>query len=65
MAYSIIVLVWAVLGVSFGFALTKLAYKYIDLVSSFSLILTAVVVAFLTVAFAGGGVALSILIFLS
>jgi hypothetical protein len=65
MVYTIIVLVWAILGVSFGFALTKLAYKYIDLVSPFSLVLTGVIVAILTVAFTSGGVALCILIFLS
>jgi hypothetical protein len=64
MAYSIIVLVWAVLGVVFGFVLTKLAYKYIDLVSTFSLILTGVIVAFLAVAFTGGGVILSVFLFL-
>lgn len=65
MAYPLIVVVWAVLGLAFGFGLTKLAYKYIDLVHPFSMIMTGLIVALLAVAFTGGGVILSVLIFLS
>ena len=64
MAIPIITFVWIILGILFGWFLTKLAYKYIDLVSTFSMVLTGVIVAFITVLFMGGGVILSVFLFL-